>query len=106
MTHRVHPSHTPDEAHVATMVRDAASLCEPRGLAFTRGVRVQRREAVHEPGHGGLLLVCGNWSNVIEVEDAALERYIARSAADFRFETAPAPVEVRGICNARRQHAS
>ncbi len=60
----------------------------------------------HEPGHGGLLLVCGNCSNVIELEDEQLERSIARSAADLRFETAPDPVEVRGICSECRLGAS
>ena len=59
----------------------------------------------HEPGHGGLLLVCGNCSNVIELEDEELERSIARSAADLRFETAPDPVEVRGICSECRHRA-
>jgi Fur family zinc uptake transcriptional regulator len=52
----------------------------------------------HEPGHGGFLLVCGSCSNVIELEDAELERSIARSASEARFQTAPEPVEVRGIC--------
>jgi Fur family zinc uptake transcriptional regulator len=59
----------------------------------------------HAPGHGGLLLVCGNCSNVIELEDEALERSIARTAADLRFETAPDPVEVRGICSGCRHRA-
>ncbi len=56
----------------------------------------------HEPGHGGFLLVCGSCSNVIELEDAQLERSIARSAFEARFETAPDPVEVRGICRSCR----
>jgi len=56
----------------------------------------------HEPGHSGLLLVCGSCSNVIELEDVELVRSIARSAAEARFETAPEPVEVRGICRACR----
>ena len=59
----------------------------------------------HEPGHGGLLLVCGNCSNVVELEDEQLERSIARAAADLRFETAPDPVEVRGICSECRRSA-
>jgi Fur family transcriptional regulator, zinc uptake regulator len=59
----------------------------------------------HEPGHGGLLLVCGNCSNVVELEDEQLERSIARAAADLRFETAPDPVEVRGICSECRHSA-
>lgn len=59
----------------------------------------------HEPGHGGFLLVCGSCSNVIELEDEQLERSIARSAAEARFETAPEPVEVRGICRACRNDA-
>lgn len=160
MTHRAHPSHTPDDANVAAMVRDAEASCEARGLAFTplrrevfelvcrhdnpvsayellddlKEVRdgaapvtvyralefllsaglVHRLAALnaytachgHEPGHGGLLLVCGNCSNVVELEDAELQRNIARSAADLRFETSPDPVEVRGICSACRHRAS
>ncbi len=60
----------------------------------------------HEPGHGGFLLVCGSCSNVIELEDEQLERSIARSASEARFETAPEPVEVRGICRACRSEAT
>lgn len=60
----------------------------------------------HEPGHGGLLLVCGSCSNVVELENAALERSIAQAAADLRFETAPDPVEVRGICSECRHNAA
>jgi Fur family zinc uptake transcriptional regulator len=59
----------------------------------------------HEPGHGGLLLICGNCANVVELEDEQLERSIVRAAADLRFETAPDPVEVRGICSECRYNA-
>ncbi len=57
----------------------------------------------HEPGHGGLLLVCKHCSNVIELEDARLERSIARTAADRQFTTSSDPVEVKGLC-ANCQH--
>jgi Fur family zinc uptake transcriptional regulator len=50
------------------------------------------------PGHGGLLLICGNCSNVIEFEDAQVEASITQSAAGFDFQTSREPVEVRGLC--------
>jgi Fur family zinc uptake transcriptional regulator len=53
----------------------------------------------HPPGHGGLLLICGNCSNVIELDDGRAARAIAESAAQARFEMAHAPVEVRGLCH-------
>lgn len=56
----------------------------------------------HAPGHGGLLLICGNCSNVIELDDEDAASAIARSAADAAFEMAHAPVEVRGLCHACR----
>ena len=52
------------------------------------------------PGHGGLMLICGSCSNVIEFEDAAVEASITKSAAGFNFETSNEPVEVRGLCEA------
>ncbi len=52
----------------------------------------------HEPGHGGLLLVCKNCSNVFELEDRGIERSISRSAADLAFTTSTDPVEVKGLC--------
>jgi Fur family zinc uptake transcriptional regulator len=93
-------------------IRDgAAPVTVYRALEFLLSAGLVHRVAAlnaytachgHEPGHGGLLLVCGNCSNVIELEDEELERDIARAAADLRFETAPYPVEVRGICSACR----
>jgi Fur family zinc uptake transcriptional regulator len=59
----------------------------------------------HEPGHGGLLLVCGSCSNVVELENVEIETQISRAAAAARFETAPDPVEVRGICSQCRAGA-
>lgn len=50
------------------------------------------------PGHGGLLLVCGACSNVIELEDARLDQRISRTARDAKFETSDDLVEVRGLC--------
>lgn len=52
----------------------------------------------HPPGHGGLLLICGNCSNVTELDDERVAGAIAASAADARFEIAREPVEVRGLC--------
>jgi Fur family zinc uptake transcriptional regulator len=93
-------------------IRDgAAPVTVYRALEFLLSAGLVHRLAAlnaytachgHEPGHGGLLLVCGNCSNVIELEDERLERDIARTAADLRFETAPDPIEVRGICSACR----
>jgi Fur family transcriptional regulator, zinc uptake regulator len=96
-------------------VRDsAAPVTVYRALEFLLAAGLVHRVAAlnaytachsHEPGHGGLLLVCGNCSNVVELEDEQLERSIARAAADLRFETAPDPVEVRGICSECRHNA-
>ena len=52
----------------------------------------------HAPGHGGLLLVCGECSNVIELEDHRLEQRISQTAADVKFQTSTDLVEVRGLC--------
>ena len=97
-------------------IRDsAAPVTVYRALEFLLAAGLVHRLAAlnaytachgHEPGHGGLLLVCGNCSNVIELEDEQLERSIAQTAADLRFETAPDPVEVRGICSECRYRAA
>jgi len=97
-------------------IRDsAAPVTVYRALEFLLSAGLVHRLAAlnaytachgHEAGHGGLLLVCGNCSNVIELEDEQLERSIARAAADLRFETAPDPVEVRGICSQCRHRAA
>ncbi|NJN51128.1 MAG: transcriptional repressor [Gammaproteobacteria bacterium] len=97
-------------------VRDsAAPVTVYRALDFLVSAGLVHRVAAlnaytacqgHQPGHGGFLLVCGSCSNVIELEDAQLERSIAHSAAEARFETAPEPVEVRGICRACRSDDS
>lgn len=50
------------------------------------------------PGHGGLLLVCGKCSNVIELEDLDVGERIVQSAAGVRFEASGDLVEVRGLC--------
>jgi Fur family zinc uptake transcriptional regulator len=96
-------------------VRDnAAPVTVYRALEFLLAAGLVHRVAAlnaytachgHEPGHGGLLLVCGNCSNVVELESAQLERDIAQAAADLRFETATDPVEVRGICSECRHSA-
>lgn len=57
------------------------------------------------PGHGGLLLVCGECSNVIELEDARLEQRISQTARDVKFETSADLVEVRGLCEECRARA-
>lgn len=48
--------------------------------------------------HRGLMLVCRECSQVIELEDRRVESSIARSAADRAFETADVLVEVLGTC--------
>jgi Fur family zinc uptake transcriptional regulator len=55
------------------------------------------------PGHGGLLLVCGRCTNVIELEDPAVGERISESAAGVRFETSTSDlVEVHGLCEGCR----
>jgi Fur family transcriptional regulator, zinc uptake regulator len=49
-------------------------------------------------GHGGLLLVCGKCSNVIELEDPGVGERINESAAGVHFEASSELVEVRGTC--------
>jgi len=87
---------------------NAAPVTVYRALEFLLAAGLVHRVAAlnaytachgHEAGHGGLLLVCGNCANVVELEDEQIERRIAEAARDLRFETAPDPVEVRGICN-------
>jgi Fur family transcriptional regulator, zinc uptake regulator len=90
-------------------VRDsAAPVTVYRALEFLLAAGLVHRVAAlnaytachrHEPGHGGLLLVCGSCSNVVELANPEIERHIAAAAAAARFETAPDPVEVRGICS-------
>jgi Fur family zinc uptake transcriptional regulator len=58
------------------------------------------------PGHGGLLLVCGQCSHVIELEDQRLEQRISRTAADANFQTSSGPVEVRGVCEGCRSRSA
>jgi Fur family transcriptional regulator, zinc uptake regulator len=94
-------------------VRDsAAPVTVYRALEFLLAAGLVHRVAAlnaytachgHEPGHGGLLLVCGSCSNVVELENDEIERHIAQAASAERFETAPDPVEVRGICSQCRQ---
>jgi len=61
----------------------------------------------HEPGHRGLLLVCGKCSNVIELEDPRLDQRISETAAGVHFETSSDLVEVRGLCeDCRSERAS
>jgi len=50
------------------------------------------------PGHGGLLLVCGKCSNVIELDDGEVGEQIVQSAAGVHFEASSDLVEVRGLC--------
>jgi Fur family zinc uptake transcriptional regulator len=57
------------------------------------------------PGHGGLLLVCAECSNVIELEDVEVGEKIVRSAAGVRFEASSDLVEVRGLCEGCRVNA-
>jgi Fur family zinc uptake transcriptional regulator len=52
-----------------------------------------------EESHRGLMLVCRECSQVIELEDRRVENTIARSAADQAFETADVLVEVIGTCS-------
>jgi len=59
----------------------------------------------HAPGHGGLLLICGNCSNVVELEDERVARAIELCAGEARFAAAPEPVEVRGLCRECRREA-
>ena len=58
-----------------------------------------------EPGHGGLLLICGNCSTVVELEDDRVARALAETTADARFDAAPEPIEVRGLCRECRRGA-
>jgi Fur family zinc uptake transcriptional regulator len=51
-----------------------------------------------EESHRGLMLICRECSQVIELEDQRVESSIARSAADQAFETADVLVEVVGTC--------
>jgi Fur family transcriptional regulator, zinc uptake regulator len=97
-------------------VRDsAAPVTVYRALEFLLAAGLVHRVAAlnaytachgHEPGHGGLLLVCGSCSNVVELESVEIESQIAHAAAAARFETAPDPVEVRGICSQCRAGAA
>lgn len=94
-----------DELKVAR--RNAAPVTVYRSLDFlVRTGLVHRISALnaytachrHAPGHGGLLLVCGECSNVIELEDQRLEQRISQTAADVKFQTSTDLVEVRGLC--------
>ena len=58
------------------------------------------------PGHGGLLLVCGKCSNVIELEDLDVGERIVQSAAGVHFAASSDLVEVRGLCEECRGEPS
>ncbi len=87
--------------------RKAAPVTVYRALDFLVGIGLVHRISAlnaytachrHAPGHGGLLLVCGDCSNVIELEDQRLEQRISQTAADVKFQTSTDLVEVRGLC--------
>lgn len=56
-----------------------------------------------DQAHRGLMLICGQCSQVIELEDPTVEQSIQRTAADLEFETSQLLVEVVGTCAACRR---
>ncbi len=48
--------------------------------------------------HRGLILICSECSQVIELEDRRVATSIQRSAADLAFQAGDQPVEVVGTC--------